>query len=77
MFTVEAKSMAEAEAAVAKWVVTPDTTLMSLTGTVMSDRAPLDISDGGAVSSGTKAQPPMLPEPAPAPPVVVTEPESE
>jgi hypothetical protein len=73
MFNVEAESLADVEAAVATWVVTPDTTLTSITGTVFSESVPLIIPDGGEVSSGTRVETPIV-----APPeATVTEPEPE
>jgi hypothetical protein len=78
MFTVEAESLEEAEAAVATWVVTPGTTLLSLMGSVMSQTTPLSIADGGAVSSGTQKRPPELPtDMAPVPLPAEPEPEPE
>jgi hypothetical protein len=62
MFTVEAKSLADVEDAVGSWIVSPGTTLTSITGMIMSDAAPIDITGGGAVSSGDKVQNPIPPE---------------
>jgi hypothetical protein len=78
MFLIEAESLAEAEAAVGEWVVTPGTTLSSITGSVFSTTAPLTITDGGKVSSGEKLTPPLyVPEGAPTPDTQPVEPEPE
>lgn len=63
IFSIEAGSLAEAEAAVGEWVVTPDTTLMSLMGTVVSENVPLAMPDGGTVADGATVTLGVPPEP--------------
>jgi hypothetical protein len=70
-FQLEAATLEEAEAAIATWVVTPDTTLTSISGVVWSTRAPIIIADGGAVADGEQLQ---APEP---PAAVMSEPKPE
>jgi hypothetical protein len=77
MFTVEADTLAEVEGAVGSWVVTPGTTLTSITGTVFSQAAPLTIADGGEVSSGTKLEAPPNMPPETQADVPMPEPEPE
>lgn len=55
-FWLEADSLTAAETAVGQWVVTPGTTLVTISGTVASEGEPIDIPDGGTVGDAIEAQ---------------------
>lgn len=63
MFQLEAETLEDAEAAVGQWIVTPDTILSAITGSVMSQNMPVTIADGGPVAEGTIVTPPVPPDP--------------
>jgi hypothetical protein len=66
MFHFEADDITAAEEAVGGWQVSPGTTLLSLSGSQISERAPLRMEEGGSVSDGVAfvTQPEATPLPA-------------
>ena len=50
-FQLEAESLADAEAAVAQWTVTPGTTLTMIFGSVQSEGTPHELPEGGTVGT--------------------------
>jgi hypothetical protein len=52
VFTTEADTLADAEADVQTWTVTPGTTLQQISGAVMSDAPPIEVLAGGLVADG-------------------------
>jgi hypothetical protein len=69
-FTFEADTPEDAEEIVGQWTVTPDVTLVSVSGVVQVMQAgPQPIPYGGNVAAALDAQPPPpMPPPPPLPP---------